>query len=97
MYTDDDLLAIVRYLQQLPLEVALHEIEYTYKPVGVSVEYKFVPFATGARLHLTAIWDKRRDCVAGHTAVTTAYASGYHATVCTVCGRVLATEERIPV
>lgn len=95
MYTDEDLLAIVSHLQRLPLEVALHEIEYTYKPLGVSVEYTFVPLATGARLQLTAIWDKRRDCLDSHTAVATDYASGYRATVCMVCGRVLATEERI--
>lgn len=96
MYTDSDLQAITRHLENLPTRLALHQIMHVYMPLGLEISFSLHPLLPGGvKLEVTNIINKQTICaISGHEPEGAMYASNYLVTTCKVCGRVLPDQFR---
>lgn len=97
-YSDADLDAIFKHLQQLPPELAIYEIENTYRFMGLEFEYEMQPIVSWATdrpmysLFIKSATNKFNLCGNGmHDPVPADYGNGYYAMVCKHCHRVVAS------
>lgn len=97
-YSAADLDAIFKHLQQLPPELAIFEMENTYKYMGLEFEYEtqaIVSYQTDRpmyRLLIKAATNKFNLCGEEmHEPVAANYGNGYYAMVCKHCHRVVAS------
>jgi hypothetical protein len=97
-YSDSDLDAIFKHLQQLPSELAIFEMENTYKYMGLEFEYEMQPIFSPAtdrpmyHLLIKVATNKFNLCGDGmHEPVAANYGNGYYAMVCKHCHRIVAS------